>query len=452
MQPKIEKIRRALLTDPAVESVGGYIGGGRGINNAWTFVRLKPLAVRKVSAQKVVDRLRRSIPPVPGTRVFLFVEQDIRFGGGGGGGGNYEYMLLADDTRLLRVWGERVSRALKDVPELTGFDDELVSSQQISLAVDRSEARRLGVEMATVTQALNNAFGQRQVSTIYNALNQYRVVMEVAPELAQGPEALDRMYVIANDGQRVPLSAFSGYEHAAADDRVSHWGQFASTSIDFELKPGVSLSEAKAAIDRAVAPLAMPSTIQGRMEGNARLFDTMQGSQSLAIIGTLLIVYIVLGVLYESYMHPLTILSTLPSAGVGALLALRMLDTEFSLIAMLGLFLLVGVVMKNAILMIDVALQFERERSLTPYEAIREACLLRLRPILMTTMAAMLGATPLMIGTGEGAELRQPLGIAIVGGLIFSQVLTLYTTPVVYLYLDRLRLWGTHRRTIEQRA
>jgi multidrug efflux pump len=312
--------------------------------------------------------------------------------------------------------------------------------------VDRSEARRLGVEMATVTQTLNNAFGQRQVSTIYNALNQYRVVMEVAPELAQGPEALDRMYVIANDGQRVPLSAFSGYEHAAADDRVSHWGQFASTGISFELKPGVSLSQAKASIDRAVARLAMPSTIQGRMEGNARLFETMQGSQSLAIIGTLLIVYIVLGVLYESYMHPLTILSTLPSAGVGALLALRMLNTEFSLIAMLGLFLLVGVVMKNAILMIDVALQLERERNLTPYEAIREACLLRLRPILMTTMAAMLGATPLMIGMGEGAELRQPLGIAIVGGLIFSQVLTLYTTPVVYLYLDRLRLWGSHLR------
>ncbi len=452
MQPKIDKIRRAVMADPAVESVGGYIGGGRGINNAWTFVRLKPLAQRKVSAQRVVERLRRKLPPVPGTRVFLFPEQDIRFGGGGGNGGNYEYMLLADDTRLLRVWGERVSRAMRELPELTGFDDELVSSQQISLAVDRSEARRLGVEMATVTQALNNAFGQRQVSTIYNALNQYRVVMEVAPELAQGPEALDRMYVIANDGERVPLSAFSGYEHGAADDRVSHWGQFASTGISFELKPGVSLSQAKASIDRAVARLSMPSTIQGRMEGNARLFETMQGSQSLAIIGTLLIVYIVLGVLYESYMHPLTILSTLPSAGVGALLALRMMDTEFSLIAMLGLFLLVGVVMKNAILMIDVALQLERERDLSPYEAIREACLLRLRPILMTTMAAMLGATPLMIGSGEGSELRQPLGLAIVGGLVVSQILTLYTTPVVYLYLDRLRLWATRTTSSELRA
>ncbi len=445
MQPKIEKFREAVLADPAVESVGGFIGGGRGINNAWTFVRLKPLAERKLPAERVVQRILDSLPSVPGAQMRLFVDQDIRFGGGGGGG-SYEYTLLADDTRLLRYWGERVSAALKEVPGLTGFEDELVSSQQISLAVDRSEARRLGVDMATVTQTLNNAFGQRQVSTIYNALNQYRVVMEVAPEKAEGPEALDRLYVIADDGQRVPLSAFSSYEHTAANDRVSHWGQFASTSIDFELKPGVSLSEAVASIDQAVAQLAMPSTVQGRVLGDARLFDTMQGNQPIAILGTLLVVYIVLGVLYESYMHPLTILSTLPSAGVGALLALRAVDTEFSLIAMLGLFLLIGVVMKNAILMIDVALQLERERGLTPYESIREACLLRLRPILMTTMAAMLGAMPLVIGAGEGSELRQPLGIAIVGGLIFSQVLTLYTTPVVYLYLDRLRHWSARRR------
>jgi multidrug efflux pump len=245
---------------------------------------------------------------------------------------------------------------------------------------------------------------------------------------------------------RVPLSAFSHYEHTAANDRVRHTGQFASTSVSFELKPGVSLSQAQDSVARAIAELAMPTSIQGRMEGNARLFDRMQSNQPLAILGTLLIVYIVLGVLYESYMHPLTILSTLPSAGVGALLALQAFDTEFSLIAMLGLFLLIGVVMKNAILMIDVALQLERERGLSPEAAIREACLLRLRPILMTTMAAMLGALPLVIGAGEGSELRQPLGLAIVGGLIFSQVLTLYTTPVVYLYLDRLRWWGVRRR------
>jgi multidrug efflux pump len=447
MQPKINAFRRAVLRDPAVESIGGFIGGGRGINNAWTFIRLKPLAERKESADRVVERLRQTLPHVPGARFWMFVQQDIHFGGGSEGGG-YEYTLLADDTHLLRVWGERVKRALAQLPELTGFDDELETSQQVSLTVDRAEARRLGVQMATVTQALNNAFGQRQVSTIYNALNQYRVVMEVAPEQAEGPQALDRMYVIGNSGTRVPLSAFSRYERTVAPDRVHHWGQFASTSISFELKPGVSLSQAETAINRAMARLAMPESVQGRLLGNARLFERMQGSQPLAILGTLLIVYIVLGVLYESYMHPLTILSTLPSAGVGALLALQALDTEFSLIAMLGLFLLVGVVMKNAILMIDVALQLERERGVTPQVAIREACLLRLRPILMTTMAAMLGALPLVLSSGEGSELRQPLGIAIVGGLIMSQVLTLYTTPVVYLYLDRLRLWGARHRAV----
>jgi multidrug efflux pump len=449
MQPKIDEFRRAVLADPAVESVGGYIGGGRGINNAWTFIRLKPLAERQVSAKVVVERLRATLPKVPGARFWMFVDQDIRFGGRGqGGGGGYEYTLLADDTRLLRTWGERVSKALAQLPELTGFDDELVTSQQVALNVDREEARRLGVEMNTVTQTLNNAFGQRQVSTIYNALNQYRVVMEVEPEQAQGPEALDRLYVISSSGARVPLSAFSRYEHAAAPDRVSHWGQFASTSVSFELKPGVSLSEAQAAIERAVERLAMPASVQGRLLGNARLFETMQGNQPLAILGTLLIVYIVLGVLYESYMHPLTILSTLPSAGVGALLGLQLLETDFSLIAMLGLFLLIGVVMKNAILMIDVALQLERDNGLAPQDAIREACLLRLRPILMTTLAALLGALPLVFGAGEGSELRQPLGIAIVGGLLVSQVLTLYTTPVVYLYLDRLRLWGARRREV----
>jgi multidrug efflux pump len=448
MQPKIVEFRRAVLEDPAVESMAGFIGGGGGINNARTFVRLKPLSERRTSAEEVVQRINGKLPQVPGARMRLYVDQDIRIGGRGGfGGGGYEYTLKTDDLQLLRVWGERVKEALEVLPELTGFDDELISSQQVSLAVDRSEARRLGVEMATVTQTLNNAFGQRQVSTIYNALNQYRVVMEVAPKYAQGPEALDDLYVIA-DGQRVPLSTFSSYAHTTAPDRVSHTGQFASTTVSFDLKPGVSMSQAQEAVDRAVARLAMPASVQGSMGGNARFFERMQGNQSVAILGTLLIVYIVLGVLYESYMHPLTILSTLPSAGVGALLALQALETDFSLIAMLGLFLLVGVVMKNAILMIDVALQLERERGLSPYESIREACLLRLRPILMTTFAAMLGAVPLAIGIGEGSELRQPLGIAIVGGLAMSQILTLYTTPVVYLYLDRLRHWGARRKAV----
>ena len=293
--------------------------------------------------------------------------------------------------------------------------------------------------MSTVTTVLNNAFSQRQISTIYESLNQYQVVMEIDPRYAQHPEVLEQIQVITNDGRRVPLAAFARYERSLEEDRVSHDGQFAAESIDFDLAPGVSLDQATRAIERAVAAIGMPSEVQGRLGGTGDVFKSTQESQPLMILGALLLVYIVLGVLYESYIHPLTILSTLPSAGVGALLAIILMREEFSLISLLGLFLLIGVVKKNAILMIDLALQFERNDGLSPAESIRRACLLRFRPILMTTMAAILGALPLLLGGAEGAEMRQPLGLTIIGGLLLSQMLTLYTTPVVYLYLDRAR-------------
>ncbi len=432
--------------------MAGFIGGGRGVNNAQTFVRLKPLKERKASAQEVANRIRMSLPQagrrpdVPQPRSGHPVRRRRRQRP------STATPCSPTTSRRCGCGRARVRTALADLDELTGIEDELIASQQVTLNVDRTTARQLGVGMSDVTNTLNNAFGQRQVSTIYNALNQYRVVMEVAPELrpgAGGARSAPRRRR-RPDASRWRRSA--RYQHTVARDRVNHFQQFASTSISFELKPGVSMSQATAAIERAVARLAMPSSIQGSMQGNSRLFQQAQGNQPLAILGTLLVVYIVLGVLYESYVHPLTILSTLPSAGVGALLALQLLNTEFSLVAMLGVFLLVGVVMKNAILMIDVALQLERENNLSPYDAIREACLLRLRPILMTTLAALLGALPLMLFQGEGAELRKPLGIAIVGGLFVSQVLTLYTTPVVYLYLDRMRLWAGGRRARRRAA
>jgi len=295
------------------------------------------------------------------------------------------------------------------------------------------------VDMSLVTGVLNNAFSQRQISTIYDSLNQYSVVMEINPRYAQSPEALAQIQLITADGARVPLSAIAHWENSLEDDRISHQGQFAVENIGFSLAEGVSLDQATRAIDRAVARIALPTEVQGMLGGTGGAFQQTQKNQPWMILMSLVVVYIVLGVLYESYVHPLTILSTLPSAGVGALLALQLLNTEFSLISLLGLFLLIGVVKKNAILMIDLALQLERHEHLSPAESIRRACLLRFRPIMMTTLAALLGALPLMLGSAEGSEMRQPLGITIVGGLILSQILTLYTTPVVYLYLDRLR-------------
>ena len=442
MQPKIEAYRKTLLADPAVENVTGFIGGQAGTNSASVFIRLKPLAERKVSAQQVVDRLRRMQQAIPGSRIFLMPDQDLQLGGGRQSSSQYSYRVMSDNLTALYQWLPKVIAALKALPELTSIDaKESVGAQQIRLVVDRDAAQRLGLDMETITTLLNNAFSQRQISTIYESLNQYKVVMEIDPQYAQYADTLGRTRIITSAGQIVPLSSFARYEYGFEQNQVNHDGQFAAENVDFDLAPGVSLDVAMVAVEHAIAALGLPNNVQGRLGGTGSAFMSAQQGQPLMILGALVVVYLVLGILYESYIHPLTILSTLPSAGVGALLAIQFTGGQFSLISLLGLFLLIGIVKKNAILMIDLALQIERRDGVSSLESIHRACLLRFRPILMTTLAALLGALPLLIGGTEGAEMRQPLGLAIIGGLILSQILTLYTPPVVYLYLDRLRIY-----------
>jgi len=454
MQPKMETFRRAVLKDEAVESVAGFIGGSNGTNNAFMLVRLKPIKERSLSAQKVIERLRKEMPKVAGAQLMLMADQDLQFGGGREQtSSQYSYILQSGDLGALREWYPKVLAALKALPELTAIDArEGRGAQQVKLIVDRDQAKRLGVDMAMVTAVLNTAYAQRQISTIYDSLNQYQVVMEVNPKYAQDPITLKQVQVITADGARIPLSTIAHYENSLADDRVSHEGQFASESIAFDMAEGVTVEQGSAAIERAIALVGLPEDVIAKMAGTADAFAATQKSQPWMILGALVAVYLVLGVLYESYIHPLTILSTLPSAGVGALLSIYALGGEFSLISLLGLFLLIGVVKKNAILMIDLALQLERHQGMAPLESIRSACLQRLRPILMTTLAAILGALPLLLSRAEGAEMRQPLGLTIIGGLIFSQVLTLYTTPVVYLYLDKLRHRFNHWRGVRTDA
>ncbi|WP_448092681.1 efflux RND transporter permease subunit [Pseudomonas lini] len=454
MQPKMEIFRRAVLKDEAVQSVAGFIGGNNGTNNAFMLVRLKPIKERNLSAQKVIERLRKEMPKVPGAQLMLMADQDLQFGGGREQtSSQYSYILQSGDLGALREWYPKVVTALKALPELTAIDArEGRGAQQVTLIVDRDQAKRLGVDMDMVTAVLNNAYSQRQISTIYDSLNQYQVVMEVNPKYAQDPVTLKQVQVITADGARIPLSTIAHYENSLEDDRVSHEGQFASESIAFDMAEGVTVEQGSAAIERAIAKVGLPEDVIAKMAGTADAFAATQKSQPWMILGALVAVYLVLGVLYESYIHPLTILSTLPSAGVGALLSIYVLGGEFSLISLLGLFLLIGVVKKNAILMIDLALQLERHQGMEPLESIRSACLQRLRPILMTTLAAILGALPLLLSRAEGAEMRQPLGLTIIGGLVFSQVLTLYTTPVVYLYLDKLRHRFNHWRGVRTDA
>jgi multidrug efflux pump len=440
MQPKIETYRRLVMTDPAVADVMGFTGGGAGISNAWMMIRLKPRNQRDVSAREVINRLRVQAPPVPGGNFWLNVSQDIQ-PPRTSEAGSYDLSLLASEVSLLREWQPKVARALQELPELTDVDTPGDGgTKQVMLHIDREAARRLGVDMRTVISVLNNSFSQRQVTTLYDQLNQYRVIMELSPEYTEDPVVLDQVQVIGTGGMRVPLSAFSRYDYALIEDRVRHREQFVSEGVGFALAPGVTLQEALQAVDRAMERILLPTEVQARLAGAAQTFQSALENQHWLILGVLVAVYLVLGILYESLVHPLTILSTLPSAGLGALLALRFTGTDFTLIALLGLFLLIGIVMKNAILMIDVALAREREDNLSPREAIYEAAQMRLRPILMTNLAALLGALPLVLSMGEGVEMRRPLGLTIVGGLVVSQLLTLYTVPVIYLWLDRTRL------------
>jgi len=439
MQPKIEAYRQLLMEDPAVQDVIGASGGSSGISNSRIMVRLKPLAERGASATEVIDRIRAKTPPIPGGMLWMSVSQDIDMPRSSDGS-SYDFVLLAAELSLLREWSPKVSLALRDLPELVDVDAPSdKGTKQVRLHIDREAGQRLGVDMRMVTQVLNSSFSQRQIATLYDRLNQYRVVMELEPQYTEDPVMLDQVQVIGANGARVPLSAFARYDYALVDDRVRHSSQFAAINVGFSLAKDVSLEQALVAIDRAVAGIMLPTEIQGRLAGTARSFQKTLQNQPFLILGVLVAVYLVLGILYESLVHPITILSTLPSAGLGALLALQLTGTEFTLIALLGLFLLIGIVMKNAILMIDFALDTERRLNLPPRAAIYQAAIMRFRPILMTNLAALLGALPLVLATGEGVEMRRPLGLAIVGGLAVSQLLTLYSVPVVYLWLDRLR-------------
>jgi multidrug efflux pump len=440
MRAKLAAFVDIVKSDPAVDNVVAFTGGGQR-NRGSMFIALKPLAERGVTADRVIARLRVKLAREPGAQLFLNPVQDIRVGGRLSDA-TYQYTLLADDLAELRDWTPRLEAEVRRVRELTDVNtDQEARGLQTTLVLERESAARLGISASQIDSALNLAFGQALVSTIYSELNQYRVVLEAAPRYWQSPEGLDAIWLVSATKGLVPLSAIARWRTTNTALSVNHQSQFVASTLSFNLPPNVSLSQATRAVQQAMARIGMPAAIHGSFQGTARAFQESLASQPWLILAALVTVYIVLGILYESVVHPLTILSTLPSAGVGALLALMAFGKDFSIIALIGVILLIGIVKKNAIMMIDFALDIERGQGKPPEQAIFEACLLRFRPIMMTTMAALLGAVPLAIGFGYGAELRQPLGISIIGGLVLSQLLTLYTTPVVYLYLDRFRLW-----------